>query len=328
MDVEQEKKEKKPRAPKPPAPPAPVEKLVAHALKLAATKPKAKWLGASAATLFSTKEANHEAALAECTKPDAPLLKQVGKGGALTPAGFERIANVLPEAEVVALTKATAAGMTAVEQVAFLQGAIGRTPNAAAELTPLLDQAVAAKKVELEANAAAEAKRAAAAEANRAALKRALELSERDKQNEIDSLLRQWEALGQKRSDLPAHKPAPEPANTLQTKPAATGTAPEPRTGEERDFRRNVADQLAASWRAAWDAKKDEPRDYLESAMWNVGGLKLVGETGTRLAFDGRYHECKSPVSSGESVRVTRPGWVLEEDERDYVVLKTVVEPT
>src|SRR6266540_3247067 len=76
-----------------------VEELVQHALKLAATNPKAKWTGASAAALFNTKEENHQAAIEECTKADAPLLRKVDKGGALTVAGFEKIAAVLPVEE-------------------------------------------------------------------------------------------------------------------------------------------------------------------------------------------------------------------------------------
>ncbi len=298
-----------------------VEELVLHALKLVATNPKAKWLGASAKALFSTKDANHEAAIAECTKPAAPLLKQVGQCGELTTAGFERVTQALSAEEVAALAKATAEKMPPAERVAFLQGVIGRTSTAAAELTPLLEEAVAAKGAALAAETAAKAKQAAEAVANRAALARALELSKQDHENELNAVRRLWEALGQKASELPPHQPMP----VVNAKPQ-TGTAPEPKTAAEKDFRRDVANQLVASWRAAWDAKKDEPRDYLESAMWNVSDLRLVGEPGTALEFDGRYHECKSPVSSGETVRVVRPGWVLEEGDRDYVLLKTVVE--
>jgi hypothetical protein len=144
-----------------------------------------------------------------------------------------------------------------------------------------------------------------------------LELSKQDLQNEIDTLKRQWEALGLRLIDLPAHQGASVPPKK-----------PGPTTDEEKDFRRDVANQLVASWRAAWDAKKDEPRDYIESAMWNISGLRLFGEVGARIPFDGRYHECNTPVSSGQSVQVLRPGWVLDESERDYVVLKTLVATT
>jgi hypothetical protein len=308
------------------AAPKSVEALVQHALKLAATKPSAKWTGASAAALFNTKDENHQAAIAECTKPDAPLLKQVGKVGVLTTAGFERIATEMPAEEVASLAKAMAAGMSAVERVAFLPGVISRTSGASAELTPLLEEAVVAKNAELEAQAAEKVKQATTAEANRAALKRALELSAQDFQNEVNALKLQWEALGQKLSALPAHKPAPKPEAPAPkpTKPEATDTAPKLRTEEETDFRRYECDRLAAAWRDAWDANKDEGRDYLETAMWNIRGFRMIGEVGATVEFDGRYHESDASGLGGP-VTIARPGWMLKEDEGNYVALKAAV---
>ena len=76
-----------------------------------------------------------------------------------------------------------------------------------------------------------------------------------------------------------------------------------------------------------WNAKKDGASDYLESAMWNIIGLRIIGEAGARVGFDGRYHECETPVFTGDSVKIVRSGWLLKEDEdRDYVPLKAVVE--
>ena len=105
-----------------------------------------------------------------------------------------------------------------------------------------------------------------------------------------------------------------------------TETAPEPKTAEDLDFRRYETDRLAAAWRDAWDAKKDEGRDYLESAMWNIRGLRMVGEVGANAAFDGRYHESETSAFTGDGVRIVRPGWLLKEDEGDYVALKAAVE--
>jgi len=98
------------------------------------------------------------------------------------------------------------------------------------------------------------------------------------------------------------------------------------KTAEEMDFRRDSADQFAAAWRAAWDGKKAEAIEYLESAMWNIRGLILKGEAGARVAFDGRYHEGGAGVFTGDTVKVVRPGWVLDEGDRDYVALKAAVE--
>lgn len=321
--METENKPRKPRAPKPPAAPKSVEELVQHALKLAATNPKAKWTGTSAAALFNTKEANYDAAIAECMKSDAPLLKQVDKVGELTAAGFERIATQLSEEEVVPVVKAMAERMSAVDRVAFFEGAISRTPNTAAELTPLLEEAVVAKSAELEATAAAKAKQAAAAAANRAALERALELSKQDFQNEINAVKRQWEALGQKLNDLPAHKPAPAPTHTESDQPQSRQ---QPQSAEEKGFRREVAQQLAESWRAAWNDDKHEGRDYLEAAMWNVEGLRMIGEKDSRVAFNAREHECGTPAFPGDMVKIVRPGWLVEDGERDHIVIKALVE--
>jgi hypothetical protein len=316
-------REKKPKAPKPPKS---VEELVSHALKLAATNPKAKWTGASAAALFNEKEENYQAAIDSCLDPARPLLRQTKGGGALTSAGFEKAAGSLPPEEVVALAKAIAAGMVAAERVEFLQAAIGRTPDAAAELSPLLEEAVAAKKAELEAEIAAKAKRAAAAAANRAALERALELSKQDLENEVNAVLRHWETLGKKRGELPAHTPAPElelPENT-GTKRATPALAPALKTAEETDFRRYECDRLAAAWRDAWDAKKAEGAECLVDAMWNVRGFRMIGEEGETVEFNGRHHESEQSLMSG-AVRIVRPGWLLQKEDGEYVALKAAV---
>lgn len=308
------------------AAPKSVDELVLHALKLAATDPKAKWSGANAKALFSTKEANTEAAVAECTKPDAPLLKQAGAGGVLTAAGFERVAAALPAEEVGAITKAVAVGMGAAERVSFLEGAIGRTPNAAAELISLLEEAIAAKDAERREADARFARETAAKTANQAAMRLALQLLERDQQNDIDSVLRRWDALGQKRAALPAHAPAPEPQpeSKAERKPSA---GPEPKTGEEKDFRRSECDRLAAAWRDAWDNGKLEGRDYLETAMWNIRGLRMIGETDAKVKFDGRIHESDGPAFTDYAVKVVRPGWLLKTDDEEYVALKAAVTP-
>lgn len=307
------------------APPKSVDELVLHALRLAATNPKAKWSGGTAAALFSTKEANTEAAMAECTATNKPLLTQVGTGGVLTAAGFERVSAALPAEEVGAITKAVAAGMGAAERVSFLEGAIGRTPGAAAELTPLLEEATAAKDAERREADARFAREAAAKVANQAAMRRALELLERDQQNDIDSVLRRWEALGQKRAALPAHAPTPEPEPKAERK--ASTASPEPRTAEEKDFRRSECDRLAAAWRDAWDNGKLEGRDYLETAMWNIRGLRMIGETDAKAKFDGRLHESDGPAFTDYAVKVVRPGWLLKTDDEEYVALKAAVTP-
>jgi hypothetical protein len=310
---------------KAPAAPKPVEELILHALKLAATNPKAKWLGKSPAALFNEKDENHKAAMEAATAGETPLLRKAGAGGSLTAAGFERVASALPEAEVAPLLKVMAADMPAAERVGFLQGAISRNRNIAAELEPLLQEAVAQKQAALEAESAAKVKQAAVAAANLAALKRAAELAEQDIQYELEAVKRLWVALGQKLGDLPAHEPAPPPEPKPRTStPAPGGTRPEPRTGEERDFRRSECDRLAAAWRDAWDAKKTEGAECLVDAMWNIPGFRMIGEAGARVEFNGRYHESEQSVASGP-VTIVRPGWLLMEDGGEHVALKAAV---
>lgn len=317
VDEAKPKKPKTPKAPKAPKAVKSVEELVLHALKLAATSPKAKWSGTTAAALFNTKEANTEAAIAECTKTSSPLLKKEGAVGVLTPVG------------IAAVTKAEAAELPPTKRVAFLEDAIRRTPDDAAEFTPLLEAAVAEKAVELQAEAELTARRAAAAAANRAALERALEVMRQDHENELNAVRKQWEALGQKVTDLPVHAPRPEPEKepTPKHERKPTTDGPEPRTPEEKDFRRSECDRLAAAWRDALTGGKLEGAEFLETAMWNIRGMRMIGETDAKVKFDGRIHESNGPAFTDYAVKVVRPGWLLKTDDEEYVALKATVTP-
>ena len=318
------KKASKPRAPKAPAPPKSVEELVAHAIRTAATKPTAKWLGASAATLFNSKEANTDAAIKSCLDENRPLLVKTGTGGALTATGFELAAAEVAEEEVGPLAKTVATGIPLAEREAFIQGVIGRTPHAAAELTPLLAEIVSAAKAEAEAKIIADAKWKKANDEAQAALDRAKALLVESAQQRRDALRRQYEALGGDPADLPEPKSKPKEIAERPARP--TGGVPVPQTEEEKDFRRYETERLAAAWRDAWVAGKDEGRDFLETAMWNIRGLHMIGEVGLKATFDGRLHECDSAVSIGAPVQVVRPGWLLKIDDENYVALKAVVD--
>jgi hypothetical protein len=308
------------------AAPKSVDELILHALKLAATNPKAKWTGASAKALFNTNDENHQAAIAECTKPDAPLLRQEGGVGVLTAAGQAALAQAAA-AEELAAVRSNAAKLPPAERVALLQDAIRRTPDAAAELVPLLEEATAVKDAEQREADAKFAREAGAKAANEAALVRAAELIKQDRQNDVDSVLRRWEALGQKRDALPAHAAVPTaPAKSEpERKPPAHG--PEPKTAEEKDFRRSECDRLAAAWRDALSAGKLEGAEFLETAMWNIRGMRMIGETDAKVKFDGRLHESDGPAFTDYAVKVVRPGWLLKTDDEEYVALKAAVTP-
>ncbi|MBP3954046.1 hypothetical protein J8F10_01875 [Gemmata sp. G18] len=318
--MEEEKKAKKPRAPKAPPPPKSIDELVQNALKLAATDPKAKWSAAKAGALFNTKEVNSAAAIERCLDANRPLLKQHKDGATLTGAGFEEVAATLSEEQVAPLAKSVAGGLPISEQADFLQGVIGRTPLAAAELNPLLEEAIAAEQASRQAREEEAAKRRAAEEASLKALERAQKLIAERQQARVAELLRLLEIEGQKPPE-----PAPRPTSVEPApQPKSVSTVPE--TAEDKDFRRDVAAQLASSWRATWEMNKPDAREFLESAMWNISGFKLVGEVGQRVAYSGRTHESVAGVFGGDQVKVVRPGWALDEDAGEFVVLKAVVE--
>lgn len=304
------------------------DELVRAALLKVTETGESKLTGKADGLFASASGANGEA-IEQCKNAEKPLLTVVGKEGkaelvALAPAGFERIAGELPEEKVGAVANRVATALPLARRIAFIQEALRRTPLAAPELTPLLEEAVAAEKAESEARVAAAAKRRAAEEAAQKALERAAHLLTERRQNRLDAIRREWEAEGESASELPDHEPAPKSKEPAPTKPAATDTAPKLRTEEETDFRRFECDRLAAAWRDAWDTKKDEGRDYLETAMWNIRGFRMIGEAGATVEFDGQYHESATPVMSGP-VTIMRPGWMLKEDEGNYVALKAAV---
>ena len=180
---------------------------------------------------------------------------------------------------------------------------------------PVLEAAVAEEKAETE-SVRPRAKRRAA-EAASLARWRWKAAIETHRQARITALQRELAAEG-------ADPDEPLPATTKPRTP--TAPPPAPTTPEEKDFRRNVARRLVSAWVEAWDAKKPDAREYLESALWNVAGFRQVGQPGEQTKFDGRYHEGAPGLFTGDAVRFARPGWVLEEeDDREYVVLKALV---
>ncbi|QJX00085.1 hypothetical protein [Frigoriglobus tundricola] len=303
--------------------------LVRLALRNAAeATSEVKLIGKDGGLFPSASGANKEA-IATCLNAEQPLLKVVRKEGkvefvTLAPAGFERIASELPEDKVGPLAKSVATALPFAPRIEFIQAVIGKTPLAAPELVALLEEAVAAEKAEQEARTVAAARRKAAEDEMLKALARAREVIEERRANRRAALRREWEVEGQSPAELALHvyQPKTEAADEDTREPAS-----EPITDEEKGFRRDSVDQFAASWRTAWDGKKAEALEYLETAMWNIRGLELRGEPGARVAFDGRYHQCEAPAFTGDAVTIVRPGWVLNEGaDRDYVALKAVVE--
>lgn len=314
MSDEKPKKARKPTAPKPPAS---VETLIKKALTTAATKPKAKWSGASGTVLFSTNEANHQAAITAATTGDPPLLTQEGTGGRLTVAGFARFVELTP-LPTVAATVVAYAGTLAAADLAKLNTALeSRTSGAEAERFTLALLALEQDAARLAAEQRERAQRLRLERYRQViALKRQ---SASDLEHEAASLraeVKGFEATVKELETVVDTEPEPESRSTVKKLPV---------TNEDKGFQRATADQLAASWRAAFDENKVEGLNFMESAIWNIAGMKQKGAVGATVPFEPYYHECPTPVSTGASVAVVRPGWVLEESSGDYVPLKVLV---
>jgi hypothetical protein len=289
-------------------------------LKVAEATGEVKLSGKDGGVFGSTAGANKDA-IAECLSAEKPLLSVIRTEGKaqyvrLTPAGFERIAGDLADEQAGAVARGVADALPLGARIEFTQDAIRRTPFAAAELTPILETAIEAEKAEHETRVAAATKRKAAEDAAKQALERALHLIDARRRNRLDALKREWEAEGESASALPQHD--------VPTKPSRPNAA-EPTTDDDKHFRRDVAQQLAAAWRAAWEAQKHEGRDYLESALWNISGLRLIGKPDEQVTYNGREHDSVPGVGQGDAVRIVRPGWALEEDAGEFVVLKAAI---
>jgi hypothetical protein len=228
----------------------------------------------------------------------------------LTAAGFNLIADAIPGELVGPRAKEIAERLPAAERIDFLQSVVARAPIATAELLPVLEAAVAEERAEREAESARQSKRVAAETASLAALERWKATLATRRQDEIAALHRQLAALGGN----------PEKRPQSQDRPV-------PQTKDDRLFRRDVANQLASSWEATWAPDRPDIREYLESAMWNVRGLRTLGDVGEQTTFDGERHAAVRGVFPGDAVRITRPGWILEEGEdAEYVVLKALID--
>src|SRR5262245_42165784 len=130
-----------------------VADLVRSALLKVTDSPDAVKLTGKTDGLFASATGANKNPIAECLNADKPLLSVVGKEGkselvALAPAGFERISSDIPEEKLGAVAKRVASAIPAAARIDFIQDTLRRSPLAAPELTPLLEEAVAAEKAE------------------------------------------------------------------------------------------------------------------------------------------------------------------------------------
>jgi hypothetical protein len=273
--------------------------------------------------LFPSAAGANKAALERIKEPNRPLIVEVGSGrtavAQFTPAGFEFVASRLPEEQVGQAALKFARTLQSEEQVDFLQTFLPRFPQAAPELAPLLAEAVSRQNAEVQARIESERRRAERAETVRAAFERCMANLNALRSSRIEELQQLLIAAG-------GNVPVAHPEQTQGTKPSTRPPAPSPDSDEDRDFRRDMAERLVSSWRDAVTLKKEEAKQFLETALENISGIRRIGEVGDQVPFDGALHENIPGVFTNHPVRVTRSGWALEEaDDREYVIQKAQV---
>ena len=310
----------------------PVEDVVRQKLLELATADGPRRLekkaGAEHPPLFPSTAGAAKEVLARVKDPQRPLVAVVGTGkgesARLTAAGFARIADGLPEEKVGGAARVVAADLPPAGRVEFLNDIVRRTPAAAAELLPVLEEAAAAERAEAEARGRAAAKRREQEEATRRALARWLEVAERRRQDRIEALTAELLAEG---GEVPTN-PGPRPTGTAVPGRPADDLPPFPAPATEADgeFRRDVARRLATVWQQQLRLEKAEGARAMEVLLAGLPGVERVGAAGDEVVFDPLRHEARRDVSAGDAVRVTRPGWVLHEDQGPHLLLKAVVD--
>jgi hypothetical protein len=274
--------------------------------------------------LFPSAAGTNKEAIARLKDESNSLLAVIGSGNTatvrLTAAGFRHVLPHLPEEKVGGAAKALASELPAGERVEFLNEVVRRTPVAAAELLPMLEEAVAAEKAETEAKVAAAARRRQAEEATRKAIERWNQLLAERQAQRVAALRKQLEAEGETVEEVVRDIPLPRV-------PTSAAPLPRPESAEDVGFRRQVARRLVSAWLESLRLGKPEGRRFLEVAMGNIDGLEPIAEEGQVLSFNGRYHRAETGVPTGSQVRVIRPGWKLVEDGGEYVVEQALVKP-
>ena len=278
--------------------------------------------------LFANATGANKEPVARLLGSPSPLVVPVGPEKnapvRLTREGLKQVLPHLPPEKVGGAAKPVAASMPAGERAAFLNEMVSQSPAAAGELLPLYEEAVAAEKAEAEARAVAAAKLREQEEAIQATIRRWLDLSTQRKKQRIDALLRELEAEGAEApKPVPVAHPEPAPRPEVPHRPTLPVLHPE--TAEDRTFRRQMARRLVSAWIDGWDEKKTEARQLLETAIWNVTGFRQIGEAGQQVTFDGALHEGPAGLFPGDQARVVRPGWALEDEDREIIIAKAVV---
>ena len=310
--------------------PTAVDALVTNALLTLATADGPRRLVGRGdhPVLFAGKTGANKEALDRIQDAAVPLVAVEGKAKAesvrLTEAGFTRVLPHLPDERVGPLAKQVAAVLATAARLAFIRGVVSRTRAAAPELLPLVQETEAALEGENTARLAATVARRERDRAEEAAIVEILAALRRIGVSRLAALRQEYDIEGGSAADLPTI--ALHTREPLPQKPDMQAALLTPDTPEEKGFRREVIRRLAAQWREAIDAKRDDAVAFMEAGIGNVRGVRQIGTPGETARFDGEFYDADEGVSTGTPVRVVRPGWVIDEDDdRQHVILKAKV---
>lgn len=89
----------------------------------------------------------------------------------------------------------------------------------------------------------------------------------------------------------------------------------------ERDFHREIAQELVFAWEDTQDATA---RRALEQVMHNVG-IRPLGTIGEEVSFDGARHTSNEGLWPDDAARVEQSGWELQRGTRSRVLAKATV---
>jgi hypothetical protein len=88
------------------------------------------------------------------------------------------------------------------------------------------------------------------------------------------------------------------------------------------ESRRRLARETVVAWENITDPAA---REWVESALFNAG-VEPIGTVGEYTEFVGRLHECTEPGAfSGKPVQVIEPGWLLHDDQGEFLLTKAKV---
>lgn len=298
---------------------AATDNLVHQALlKIALSEAPLRLTGKGEDAIFASASAASKAAMAVLKAERQPLIVEGGTGKnlsvSLTQAGFERIREAIPAEKLLPVVERFGRELPPPERVSFLQWLIQRQPEACAPLLPLLEEALAAERADIDRQTRARAQERAAENATLAALKRWETLLIERKRQRARFLKQQLQAEGVEEELVESPPPARQRDPVRPDEP------------EDEAFQRNVARRLVSSWVDAWESQKKDAREFLESAIWNISGFRSLGEVGQAVRFDGRYHDGGAGLFTNDPVRIVRPGWILDEaNEHEYIIQKALV---